>query len=288
MLGNGIQCTTTTTGTGPITVAALANTPQPSDVLGDAAVVPYYLVDGSTPPQKEWGLATWSASGGSFARTFIAQTEINSVSTSAPNATAVNLAGTSTFSVTPIAGTQVPGRRATVASGMVTGNPQLAAAFPDGYQVPQGGTAAANRIYLSEYIHKSPRAIKAFRAYSGSASGNINFALYKLNIDGTIGKQICTTGSKPVVSGLTSYALAAPIWLPPDAYVCVVQVDNGSASFRLAYGCGNTFFGPDSSGNSVAFMSCDPGSFALPSPSWSGSLTEQTGNAGPAVFVEFA
>lgn len=288
MLADGVKCTTTTTGTtAALFVAAVTGYPQPSDYLTDGDVFAYNAADGSTPPQMEWGIGTWTASAGTITRSYIAQTYTGGVLSKGAGVAALNLSGTTTIIITPITGTQAPGRRATIASGMVSGNPQLAACFPDGYQVPQGGTAATNRIYLSEYIHKSHRAIKAFRAFVGSSSGNINFALYRVNADGTIGKQLCTTGSKPTVSGLTSYALAAPIWLPPDMYVCAVQVDNATASFRLAYGCGNTFFGPDSSGNSVAFMSCDPGSFALPSP-WSGSLTEQTGNAGPAAFVEFA
>lgn len=287
MLADGVKCTTSTTGTtAALVVAAVTGYPQPSDFLTDGDVVSYNLADGSATPQLEWGIGTWSASAGTITRSYVAQTYSGGVLSKGASVSPLNLAGTSTLIITPITGTQTPGRRATVASGMVSGNPHLAAAFPDGYVQPQGGTATANTIYLSEYQHKSHRAIKGFRAFVGTSSGNINFALYRVNADGSVGKQLCTTGAKATVSGLNAYALAAPLWLPPDSYICAVQVDNASASFRMTYGCGSTFFGTDASGNSVAFMTAAPGAFALPS-TWSGALSPVgSSNGGPAVWME--
>jgi hypothetical protein len=284
MLANWTQATTNTAGTGAITLSSVTGFPALGDWFTDGDLVAYSIVSSSDQP-IESGIGAFTASGSVLSRTLVQATFVGGSLTKAGGAvSAANLTGTNKVYISPLTGTFSPGRRATMQFGAAA---QLIAAFPEGYANVSGGSVVANRIYLSEYKHDSPRQMKGFRVFCGSASGNINFAIYRVNVDGSVGKLLATTGSRPVAAGLQPYALTSPIWLPPDRYYVAAIVDNGSASFRLAFGYAVTAFGPDAAGNSLAFMTASPGAFTLPSPTWSGALSAvDGGNAGPAVFME--
>ena len=280
MLANWIKATTTTTGTGAITLTQVTGFPAVGDWFSDGAVMAYAITDSSDNP-VESGIGTYIASGTSLARSMVQATYASAtLAKDGTSITAATLAGTSKVYVSAIAGAVAPGIRAV---NPAAGLGMLVGAFVDGLNVT-GGVVAANRLYVTEYKHQSPRRVLGFRAFVGTASGNIRFGLYRINNDGSLGKLVVDTGSKATVANVTSYALSTPVWLPPDNYACAVIVDNTTASFRLNNGgYSRSIFGCDVSGFPITVAYTSPGSFTLPDP-FSGSLTATAGS--PLVFVE--
>lgn len=286
MIANGIKATTTTTGTGTLTLSNVSGYAAIGDWFADGSLVEYSLTDGGSPEKLiETGIGTYTASGTTLARTYVTGTYVSGTLTKDGSAiTAAGLSGTTTVYISAITGASMPGVQAINSSIGSAG--MLLGAFPEGIAAT-GGPVTANRLYLTEYIHRTMRRVKGFRVYCGTTSGNINFGIYQIKNDGSLGAQLATTGSKVVASGLASYALTTPIWLPPDYYAVGVIVDNATASFRTIAASGGGYapniFGSDASGYPVVACYTSPGSFTLPSP-FSGSLT--SGMGGPITHVE--
>ncbi len=287
MLANWIKATTTTTGTGTLTLSSVSGFPAVGDWFADGDLLAYVITDSNDKP-VESGVGTYTASGTTLARTLVQGTYVSgSLVKSGGAITAATLSGTNNVYVSAIAGTSLPGYKSVIPLGA---SGQLVPAFSPGSTMTGGAVSAANRMYITEFIHGSPRQIKGFRTYCGSTSGNIMFGLYRINMSGGLEKLVASTGSKVVASGLASYALASPIWLPPDRYACAVIVDNITASFRTISAVTTaSIFGADSTGYGQAAAYAAPGSFTMADPYSAGSLMSGTGggNGGPAVYVEY-
>lgn len=96
MLDVGIKETTTTTGTGTVTLSAVSNFVRVSDAFGVGDMVSYCLTSGNG--DKEWGIGRAAASN-TFSRDFVKSTLVGTTFTSS-GASAISLTGTSTLIVT--------------------------------------------------------------------------------------------------------------------------------------------------------------------------------------------
>lgn len=97
MLDVGIKETTTTTGTGTVTLSAITGFARVSSEFQSPDAVMYVLESGNG--DKEWGIGTPGA-GNTFARTYVAKTDVSGTRTEV-GAMAISLTGTSTLTVTP-------------------------------------------------------------------------------------------------------------------------------------------------------------------------------------------
>ena len=131
MLGNGIRCTTATTGTtGVLTLASVAGYPQVGDWFNDGDAVAYSAVDSTGAPLEE-GFGVYTATGTTLTRTLITATYAAGVLTKNGTIAAATLAGTTTIYVSAICGTFQPGRKTMVRNGSGPAA-TLIAAGPDG------------------------------------------------------------------------------------------------------------------------------------------------------------
>lgn len=97
MLDVGIKETTTTTGTGTVTLSAVSGFVRVSDAFGVGDPVSYCLVSGNG--DNEWGIGT-VGSGNTLSRDYIQATRVGGVFNNA-TPTPINLSGTSTLICTP-------------------------------------------------------------------------------------------------------------------------------------------------------------------------------------------
>lgn len=117
MLIPGIKATTTTTGTGAITLSAVTGYPLPSAVLAVGMRVPYCLVDGDN---REWGVGQLTATEGFVRESKIAKYDSGVYSTYP--ATGISLSGSGVvFSIEDI-GTQGGGHYLPDYFGITAGN----------------------------------------------------------------------------------------------------------------------------------------------------------------------
>lgn len=214
MLANGIKETTTTTGTGNLTLADTGAV-RCSQVFQTGQLLKYSLLD-SNGNELEWGIGTYLGSN-TLGRTVVCGTfQGGVVNISTPSA--VTLSGTTTVICTEIMGGSVPG-----IMGMSTTNGSSGAYVPEPMLMAGGAssfTVTADRLYLQPVRLASPRRLASmkFRVSTGG-SGVAQLGLYKCSENGEAKELLISSGDLSLpASGVTTWSLTTPVVLPPDWY----------------------------------------------------------------------
>ncbi len=183
---NGVYETTTTSGTGDLTLVEVTGRPRFS-VMGVGAVVSYELENGNN---KEWGYATVGSGNTLTGRTPV-QTLVSGVVDDTSPA-AISISGTTHVYLSPIAGVMAPGMP------VVSGSFGRKAVLSPHWSTYQSGWLAvtANRLYVIPFKVDSAYDINGFHIdmnTAGAASTKARIGLYRMKSDGQPGELIVET-----------------------------------------------------------------------------------------------
>lgn len=209
---NGVYETTTTSGTGTITLSAVTGRPRFSDA-GVGAVVPYAIKDGNN---WEWGMGTVSASN-TLARSIISATYVSGTYDNT-SPTAITLSGSS-------ADVYLAGIAENITPGMpiISSTYGRKAVMSPHWNTYASGTltVSADRLYLLPFRVDSAYDINGFHIdmnTAGAASTKARIGLYRMKSDGQPGALIVETAdidtsvAAAVLSPSVTQTRIAPGW----------------------------------------------------------------------------
>ena len=221
MLGNWIKCTTATTGTGNLTVAAVSGFPTLSDVFAINLPIAYTVLNASGQP-LEAGIG-YLSDATTFVRGAIKATYVSGIYNDS-NPTAATLAGTSTLICTPIA-SSLESMMPTVDGTSTVGRFLTSA----GRSIPSGTQAlTADRLYYVPFLFKcgAPVVSMALSVSTLQAASKARIGLYAVNQNGYVGALIAQTGDLDTTStGLKIGTLSSPKRLAPGWYVAAIAAN---------------------------------------------------------------
>ena len=227
MFGNGIQETTTTTGTGAITTSAMTGYPRFSDVFAVGDLVSYAIQSGNN---WEWGIGTYSAAN-TITRSVLNAKYDTGVYSLNP-ATGITLAGTSTVMCTDNAAYMFPAVGGPAISDATLG----AAILPDGFTEGGNGTCSVTIIALG--LVRVGRQFTATKlgayVYTADATpGYFRMGLYSVN---PITKDMALLNDSGDISAATTGFKVASIStvLRPGLYALAFGTKTASAQFRFS------------------------------------------------------
>lgn len=294
---NWAQQTTTTTGTGALSLSSISGFPTVSQALGGLLnkYVPYAILDDSTGAPYEEGYGYLGATN-TFERALIRATFASGTYTDV-SPTAVSLpAGTKRLIVSFTAGAAgavwVNANRNSSASGRAA----IASSHLSSHSASSTGfTAVANRLYFAPFILNVSADVASLgvRCGTGVASTNIRLGIYETGSDGHPGALLISTGALSTATSSTDViGTVTQTRLQPGSYYSALVTDGAPALGRLDGG--GQLFTPSGTASTnlllpnVGFWA----SFtfgALPSTAPTTGFTTITGNASPAtVFMVLA
>lgn len=208
MFGNWLRQTTTTTGTGSITLDAVTGFPTFNDIFGTTAYFSYTILSDSDGTPIETGIGHMSSST-VMVRDKILATFVSSVyDDTAPSA--VTLAsGTKRVICAPTSGLLTPNPAAIISAA---GQKMV---FPTGMTLTTNTkTLTANTAYLSclkwEYAAEINSLACQVTTLAGTGSDRIQLGIYGVSETGVPGNLICRTGDiAPNTTGLKTAALSS-------------------------------------------------------------------------------
>lgn len=225
MLGNGIKQTTSTTGTGDLTLSSVAGYPTFSDAFPLGMMISYALLD-SAGLFIEAGVGYLSSSS-TLVRARVSSTFVSSVYTS-QGATAASLSGTTTVICTPQA--------ATLESSLTTVDGQSGSvnrAVTTAHRLTTGTAAGMTTLRLSyvPFLLRTGASVVSLgiNVTTAGAAGKIaRLGMYTCNELGYPGSLLTSTSDFAIDStGLKTTTLATPIMLPPGWYYSGSVSDGG-------------------------------------------------------------
>ena len=240
MLGNWIEQTTTTTGTGNLTVASISNRKTIHGEFGTGGRFNYSIRDDSGNP-LEAGIGHMSDST-TLVRDWVY--EINTSGTfSKPQSASGQLSlasGTKTVAVSALAQHIGIGQFSSFAAQNTTANNRLI--LPDNVILAEASTISLtqNRLYAFPAYFSYPIKADAF-GFRPGATTNADIALYHLNRDGLPGAlAISTTGT--AFAGGMGFATFTAQWISPGWYALAVNCSAAISAYRftLREGYGRT------------------------------------------------
>ncbi|MBY0238130.1 MAG: hypothetical protein K2X55_02340 [Burkholderiaceae bacterium] len=233
MLGNGIKQTTSTTGTGSLTVAAVTGYPTLAAAFAVGQPFAYALLD-ATGLFLEAGIG-YLSDATTLVRARVSATFLGGVySISAP--TAVSLTGTTTVICTPHA--------ATLESMLPTvdGVSGIGRWLYPANRTMNTATVSLTglRCLYTSYLFRSGARVSQLMCnvtVQGGAGAVIRLGIYSIRADGYIGDLLATTGDLAADStGMKIGPLAAPLPLPPGwYYVAIVSSANATQPVVTAW-----------------------------------------------------
>lgn len=197
MLANGAKETTTTTGTGTVTLSAVTGFPRFSDILGVGALVDYAIRSGDA---WEWGIGTLAA-GNTLERSIISA-KYESGTYSKNPASGVSLSGTSDVFCTAHSATIAPALPAMPQRGSL--KRVILNGVPANYRARTNAAMSASQIMFFPYqVDLRCRVTKVGVSAGASVAGaQCRVGLYAVNGDGTPGALLFESGLlEPVTSG---------------------------------------------------------------------------------------
>lgn len=231
MLANWVKCTTTTTGTGDLTLTPVLGFPSFADVFSIGQIVAYSIINGSGEPVEE-GVGSYSAAD-TLARTFPCATYVSGVyDVTAPSA--VSLSGTNTVVVSSI-------------RGMAPTLPQInTAAAARYYSDPAHSMSLAVRACLAGDLWAIPmrfdcgRPIDAFALeVTTLGTGAVaRVGLYSVGANGLPGNLIVESANIDCSTTGIKVATFDAVSVPPGWYYMLLVCKTAGVSFR-AYNGGN-------------------------------------------------
>lgn len=218
MLANGAKETTTTAGTGTVTLSAVTGFPRFSDILGVGTLVDYAIRSGDS---WEWGIGTIAA-GNTLERSIISA-KYESGTYSKNPASGVSLSGTSEVFCTAHSATIVPTLSAMPQRGAFSRLVFNAAPANNRARATAGATSS--RVYLFPYqLEMRCRVSKIGVSAGGSVAGaQCRVGMYAMTADGSPGPLLFESGLlEPVTSG-TDYlnSIAEYDLLPGWYWACL-------------------------------------------------------------------
>lgn len=295
MLGNGIKQTTTSTGTGNLTLAAVTGYPKVSDVVPLLFPVAYSLLDASGLLLEE-GIGHLSDSV-TFVRSMVTATYSagaysgGPANTSSPSA--VSLTGTTTLIVTPNAASlesMLPAvdrvssiNRVTSPANRNLNTSTLALTALRCHYVPSLLRIASPAVNLQINV-----------TTAGAASTVARLGIYAALESGYIGALLATTGDIDVsTTGLKVATLSAPVALPPGWYYLAL-VSSGAPTItafvsNVANSLGGHPLGAVSGGlGQIEYRYETLATAVLPSSASASTTLSQIGSGNiPAVYVGY-
>lgn len=231
MFGNAIKQTTSSTGTGNLTLSSVSGYPQFSDVFALNQQFSYVLLD-SGDKFIEAGIGYLSGST-TLVRAKVSSTYVSSTY-NASTATAASLSGTTTvICALHAATTEAP--LATVDSQSASVNRFLLSAHHNNSLTTQ--TMGADRLYYTPFLLRTGAQITALSisvatlAVGSSAKAGI----YTCNEKGYIGSLLASVSGLDCTStGVKTVSLGSPVFLPAGWYY-IGFVATGAAPGLLGY-----------------------------------------------------
>lgn len=218
MLGNWIVQTTTTTGAGNLTLAAVTGYPALSTQFAVGQVLAYTILDDATGVPIERGLGSLNGTGELVRSRIMATMSAGTYDGTNPAAVALP-AGTKRVICTPGAGTVL----------------EAAAWTPDTYSDVHGGaavstlTTVADQAYAVPFMHAYDCEIDAilFRMPGTTTAGvNVRLGIYTVGLNGAPGVKLAESGLVSAGSnGVKTGTFAR--FRPPSRYFCCMVSDGG-------------------------------------------------------------
>ena len=230
MLGNGINQTTTTTGTGDLTLTAVSGAPTFTDVFDVNQLFSYSLLT-AEGLFIESGLAYLSSA------TVMVRAKVNATYSGGTytkvSAAAVSLSGTTTIICTPTS--------STLSSVLPTVDDQSAGInrFVTAANRTIGNTPAsvvALRCYYVPFLLATGGTIVSMSVnVTGAVAGDARCGVYSCNEKGYVGSLLAETANLNIGStGIKTDTLAAPVRLSPGWYfvACVASSNASIISYQ--------------------------------------------------------
>ena len=309
MLGDGILCTSSTGGTGTLTLSTQTGWPDPSEIwtgtrFGIYTIIEWTDATKSVPVQRESGVGTFDTSAGTLDRTKPMSTWVASGTTYLPNPgvgtapTALNFGTTAAnidIMLTPCSMAQalsIPFVSAAVAS-VVTGLGLAQANI-----TPSGNQALVHQQpSMFPFLWLGGGQVSQFSVYTTTTltggSPTLDCAVYEVGSNGLPGKRLVNfnqlSGIGTANTPYTSTALATPQPLPVDMYFCELLWLNGGGSGTCTVRGGIPWGAMPNGGyttNASWFSSIGAASkTTLPDPSDTPTLQYNTGSV-PVVWLK--
>lgn len=222
---NGVYETTTTSGTGDVTLSAVTGRPRVSDMLGVGALCNYELHNGDN---REWGIGKSGASN-TLIRLRPTKTIVSGTVTKV-SPSPISLSGSTDVHITPISGAHpVSMRRIATNSG------RKGAYSPHILENPSGTlTVTAERLYIFPFEHNEDMPISgAFidMNTSGAASTKARICIYRLDENAAPTDILAESGDIDTsVAATVLTATWTALDLPPDWYA-IGLLCNGTPTF---------------------------------------------------------
>lgn len=216
MLANGAKETTTTTGTGTVTLSAVTGFPRFSDILGVGTLVDYAIRSGDS---WEWGVGTLGA-GNTLGRSIIIAKYESGTYSDTP-ATALSLTGTSDVFCTAHATTNMQGGSA----GLVTPSNWRITSALAGNTVGTTVSAFAGQAFAYPFLLLS--AVRAtglgVECTTAVASSTVTLGLYAVGTDGRPSTALLKTGAISTATTGFKTGSVTPRIIPPGLYWSVLH-----------------------------------------------------------------
>jgi hypothetical protein len=240
MLGNGIKQTTSTGGTGNLTLAAVTGYPKVSDAFPIGLPLSYVLLD-SGGLFLEAGIG-YLVDSVTLVRAKVCTTFVAGVY-NATNPTPVTLAGTTTVDVSPHAST-LESMLPTVDKVSASVARYIQSAGRNMNQTTVG--LSTLRVYYIPFLLKAASPVISLMLSVGTAAvagSTARLGIYAMTESGYPGQLLATTGALDVATtGQKVGTLATPLSLPPGWYVLAV-VSDGSPTVTAATTGGSNMIG---------------------------------------------
>ncbi|MEH6435783.1 hypothetical protein [Massilia sp. DD77] len=252
MLANGIKQTTSTTGTGALTLSAVAGWPTFSAAFGLNRPLAYTLLDASGL-FLEAGIGYLSGAS-TLVRAKVTATYSGGVYNDS-NPTAINLSGTTTVLATPHAATLesvLPGIDPAAPNRYLTSAHRNNATTAAG---PSTGLA-----YYMPHLHRCAARITALavNVTTQVAGATAQIGLYACGENGQPGALIAkSTDLDMSVLGLRTYSLPTPLFLPPGWYYTAYVGSSGSLRLTGYTGNVSNVIGPTPLGLNASLVPID-------------------------------
>lgn len=224
MLGNFVKETTSTTGTGTVTLSAVTGFSRISDQFAVGRLVAYAIEDGIN---RESGLGT-VASGNTLERTVILS-KLDGGTYSEYPAAGLNLSGSATVFITPDKGNLFHGFPGVIADLELYSSHNIVSGAPNRALAPS----------LDEYITLQPflllgrMRVDALSAYcSVGAAATVRLGLYACGSDGYPDARIAQTADIDASSTGSKVGAITPVTIPPGwYYTALASKGNAYPSF---------------------------------------------------------
>lgn len=237
MFGNWIRQTTTTTGTGALTLDAVTGYPGFNDIFSLSGYFAYAILNDGDGTPIEAGVGHLSSST-VLVRDKILATYVAGTYDNTSPAAATLAAGTKRVICAPLADLLAP-----IPTGNVGWN-SVKISFPTGLQMASNTKTINTNEFMGACLRWETAAEISsllLQVTTGSGSGRVQLGVYSTKHDGYPGKLVCRTGDiDTTTTGLKTAALSGGnIILPPGWYWFGVGCGAASPPAVRAYAAGS-------------------------------------------------